>query len=763
MNKQEAKNRIAKLKKEINHHRYLYHVLDKQEISDAALDSLKHELENLEWQYPELITPDSPTQRVGGKPLDKFKKIKHQVTQWSFNDAFEKEEIVDFDKRVKKILIDSGESDEINLDYICELKIDGLHVVLTYENGILKTGATRGDGKVGEDVTQNLKTIESIPLKIKENIDIIVEGEVFMSKTVFEELNKKREKNGEPLFANPRNAAAGAIRQLDSKIVKERKLDCFIYDLSTPPSPPLIRGGILPLLTSPKKGGTNLSPAKGGTNPPLDKNPPLAKGSTNSLPAKGGTNPPLDKGGLGGVDKTQSDELELLKNLGFKVNKFWKRCENIENIFEFYDYWKKRKDDENYWIDGVVVKVNKCDWQNKIGYTGKAPRWAVAYKFPAEQTTTTIEDIKIQIGRTGALTPVAYLKPVSVAGSTVSRATLHNEDEIKRLDVRIGDTVIIQKAGDIIPEVVSVVRGLRTGKERKFAMPKKCPYCKTEIVKPEGEVALYCPNKNCFAVELRKLSHFVSKKAFDIDGFGPNKIKQLADEGLVLNFADIFKLKKGDLEPLERFEEKSAGNLISAIEKSKDITLGKFIFALGIRHVGEETAVLLSEEIGNWKLGNPPSPLLQRENKIIPPLPKGARGISEINVLANISQEDLEAINGIGPKVAESIYNYFHNQENLELVNDLLKVGVNIENIENKNKISKKLTGRSFVLTGTLQHLSRDKAKEKIRALGGNISSSVSKNTDFVVIGKNPGSKFEKAKKLGVKIVKEEEFLEMME
>jgi len=668
MNKQEAKNRIEKLKKEINHHRYLYHVLDKQEISDAALDSLKSELENLERQYPELITPDSPTQRVGGKPLDKFKKIKHQVAQWSFNDAFEREEVIDFEKRVKKILVDGGENGEVDPDYTCELKIDGLHVVLIYENGILKTGATRGDGKVGENVTQNLRTIESIPLKIKENASIIVEGEVFMSKTVFEELNKERKKRNKSLFANPRNAAAGAIRQLDSKIARSRKLDCFIYDLS--------RGLKLP--------------------------------------------------------KTQAEELEFLKNLGFKVNKFWKHCQSVNDIFEFYDYWKKHKDNEDYWIDGVVVKVNKRGWQDKIGYTGKAPRWAIAYKFPAEQTTTIIEDIKIQIGRTGALTPVAYLKPVNVAGSTVSRATLHNEDEIKRLDAKIGDTVIIQKAGDIIPEVVSVVKGLRTGGEKKFAMPKKCPYCKTETVKPEGEVALYCPNKNCFAVELRKLSHFVSKKAFDIDGFGPNKIKQLANEGLVSSFADIFKLKKGDLEPLEKFEERSADNLTNAIEKSKNITLGKFIFALGIRHVGEETALDLSEKLNS------------------------------VDGFKNISQENLEEINGIGPKVAESIYSYFHDKENLKLVDDLLGAGISIENTENKNKTSEKLIGLSFVLTGTLQRLSRDKAKEKIRALGGNISSSVSKNTDYVVIGKNPGSKFEKAKKLGVKTIDEKEFLEII-
>lgn len=665
MNKQEIKNRIDKLKKEIDHHRYLYHVLDKQEISDAALDSLKNELYGLEQKHPEFITPDSPTQRVGGKPLDKFKKIKHKVTQWSFNDAFEKKDIVDFEKRIKKILNEKGEKENVSLDYTCELKIDGLHIVLTYEKGILKTGATRGDGKIGEDVTQNLKTIESIPLKIEGGLNIVVEGEVFMPKTVFEKLNKERKKNNEPLFANPRNAAAGAIRQLDSKIVQERKLDCFIYDLSWIDIPP----------------------------------------------------------------KTQNEELKLLKNLGFKVSELYKHCKNTNEIFKFYDYWQKNKDKENYWIDGVVIKVNSRDWQDKIGYTGKAPRWAIAYKFPAEQTTTIVEDIKIQIGRTGALTPVAHLKSVKVAGSTVSKATLHNKDEIDRLDVKIGDTVVIQKAGDIIPEVVDVVKGLRTGKEKKFTMPKKCPHCKTEIIKPKGEVAMYCPNKNCFAVELRKLSHFASKKAFNIDGFGPNKIKQLANEGLVSNFTDIFELKKGDLKSLERFEEKSSDNLIKAIERSKDIALGKFIFALGIRHVGEEMALDLSAKLNS------------------------------INGFKNISEEKLEAINGIGPKVSRSIYKYFHDRDNLNLVDDLLKAGVNIKNLENKNKSDSKLKGSSFVLTGTLQNLSRDEAKEKIRDLDGSISSSVSKNIDYVIIGKNPGSKFEKAKKLGIKILNEKEFL----
>jgi DNA ligase (NAD+) len=672
MNKQQIKERIEKLKKEINHHRYFYHVLDRQEISDAALDSLKHELYELEQANSEFITSDSPTQRVGGRPLDKFEKIKHKVPQWSFNDAFEKEEIINFEKRIKKILAGSGDGNKLNLEYNCELKIDGLHVVLTYDNGVLKTGATRGDGRVGEDVTQNLKTIESIPLKISKDINIIAEGEVFMPKTVFEELNIQRQKKGETVFANPRNAAAGAIRQLDSRIVKERRLECFIYDLSQ------VETASMELFELPK---------------------------------------------------TQTEELKLLENLGFKVNKFYKHCRNAEEIFEYWDYWRKHKDKEDYWIDGIVVKLNRRDFQEKTGYTGKAPRWAIAYKFPAEQTTTIVEDIKIQIGRTGALTPVAHLKPVKVAGSTVSRATLHNMDEINRLDARIGDTVIIQKAGDIIPEVVSVVKGLRTGTEKKFKMPQKCPYCETEVFRPKGEVAFYCPNKNCFAVELRKLSHFVSKKAFDIEGLGPNKIKQLADEGLVSNFADIFKLKKGDLQLLDRFAEKSADNLIKAIEKSKNITLGRFIYALGIRHIGEEMALDLSRKFGS------------------------------LDKFKNISREDLEANDGIGPKVAESIYNYFHDAKNIKLIDDLFGVGMKIKT---EIKSSRKLNGLSFIITGSLQSLSRDGAKDKIRNLGGDIHSSISKNTNYLVVGQNPGSKFEKAKKLGIKILNEEEFLKMV-
>lgn len=667
MNRSEAKTRIEKLRKEINHHRYLYHVLDKQEISEAALDSLKHELYLLEQGYPEFITLDSPTQRIGGKPLDKFKKVVHQVRQWSFNDAFDEKEILDFDNRIRKILGDLGEDISSPLDYTAELKIDGLHVVLTYEKGLLKNGATRGDGKVGEDVTQNLRTIESIPLKLNRDVSITVEGEVFMSKDVFDKLNKEREKRGEALFANPRNAAAGAIRQLDSRIVKERKLGCFIYDLS------------------------------------------LAEDI--ALP------------------ETQAAELKLLDELGFRVNKNWKHIAKVEEIFAFHKYWYEHKEKENYWIDGVVLKLNSRKWQEMAGHTGKAPRWAIAYKFPAEQVTTLVADIRVQIGRTGALTPVAHLNPVVVAGSTVSRSTLHNQDEIDRLDVRIGDTVVIQKAGDIIPEVVSVVKGLRTGEEKKFAMPTHCPYCESEVIRKEGEVAYYCPSKNCFAVLLRKLSHAASKKAFNIEGLGPNKVKQLAEEGLVSDLADIFELKKGDLEILDRFGEKSADNLLQSIAKSREISLARFVYALGIRHVGEEMAITL------------------------------ARHFNTLDKIEKAGREELEAVEDIGPKVAESIAEYFVSGENLELIGKLLKAGVIIKE---DGKVSKKLDGMSFVLTGSMEKYGREEAKEIIRKMGGEMNSSVSKNTDFLIAGENPGSKLAKAQELGVKVLSEKEFLEMI-
>ncbi len=759
MNKSEIKNRIEKLRKEIDHHRYLYHVLDKIEISDAALDSLKNELVKLERQYPEFITSDSPTQRIGGRPLDKFKKIKHKVRQWSFEDAFSEEDIFNFEKRIENYLRKGEKKSNFGypkldfLNYLCELKIDGLHIVLTYEKGILKSGATRGDGIIGEDVTQNLKTIESVPLKLEREIDVVVEGEVWMAKSVFEELNKKQKQKGEAEFANPRNAAAGAIRQLNPKIAASRKLDCFIYDLSWMEEK-------IPLTPF----------EKGGRIPPLKKDveivPPLKKGARgiSSGELKKVEKSPLIPLLQRGKPKTQEEELKLLTQLGFKVNQEYRRCANIKEVINYWKEIQNKKNKYDFGVDGIVVKLNSCKLQEKLGYTGKAPRWAIALKFPAEQATTVVEDIKVQVGRTGALTPVAHLKPVRVAGSTVSRATLHNEDEIKRLDVRIGDTVIIQKAGDIIPDIVEVLPRMRTGDEKKFRMPAKCPICGTPVRRPEGEVAVYCPNKKCFAVRFRQLSHFVSKKAFDIEGMGPKIVEHLMSEGLVGDPADIFELKKGDLESLERFAEKSEDNLIKAIKESKNISPERFIYALGIRYVGEENSILLSREIGNWKIKNRNWKL---EIGNYPIKKNEFKNVFWVSALADASVEDLIKIDGIGETVAESVADYFSDENNLATIDKLLKLGVKIKIPEpsptSAGKKKKRIfTDKTFVVTGVLSAMSRGEAHRKIRSLGGHPTSSVSSKTDYLVAGKNPGSKYKKARELGVRIVGEEGFLEMI-
>lgn len=666
----EVVERLEKLKKTIERHRYLYHVLDKEEISPAALDSLKHELFLIEEEYPELKTADSPTQRVAGEPLKEFKKIRHKVSQWSFNDAFSEDELEDFDKRVKRFLKDSFKK-EIVPTYTAELKIDGLKIVLEYEKGVLKSAATRGDGKIGEDVTANIKTIQSVPLKLNREVDVVVEGEVWMGKKALSNLNKKRAKAGEPAFANPRNAAAGSIRQLDPKIAAGRELDTFIYDLSLADIP---------------------------------------------------------------IPDTQFEELKLLEELGFKINKNYKLCRDVAEVVNFWKGWQTRGAKEDYLLDGVVTKVNEKKYQEALGYTGKSPRFAIAFKFPAEQVTTVVEDIVLQVGRTGVLTPVAHLRPVSVAGSTVSRATLHNEDEIKRLDVRIGDTVILQKAGDVIPDIVSVVTEMRTGKEKKFTWPKKVPECGGDgsIERISGQAAWRCVNKNSFAQQRRKFYHFVSKKCFNIEGLGPKIIDQLLEVGLISNYADIFTLKKGDLLSLPRFAEKSADNLISSIEQVRKISLEKFIASLSIPLVGEEMAIDL------------------------------AKNFKTIEKLQSVSFEELDAIEGVGPKVAESIVSWFKDAQNQKTLKGLEEVGVRIESqTVEVNKIQK-LSGKIFVLTGSLNSMSRDEAKEKIRGLGGDVSGSVSPQTDFVVAGESPGSKYERAEELGVKILNEKDFLEIL-
>ncbi|MDR3559326.1 MAG: NAD-dependent DNA ligase LigA [Candidatus Pacebacteria bacterium] len=702
MNKNQAKIRIEKLSAEISKRRYEYHVLDKPDVTDEIYDSLMKELRELEEQYPDLRAPDSPLRRIGGKPLDKFQKVRHQVRQWSFDDVFSWEELVKWEEKVKRMAEKNSKFkiQNLKLEYVCEMKIDGLKMVLTYENGILVRAATRGDGVIGEDVTENVKTIHSVPLKLNHSVNCVAVGECWLSKSELERINKERKTRNEAQFANSRNAAAGSIRQLDPKVAAGRKLDAFIYDLDYLEIP---------------NNKSEISNVK--------------------------------------IPKTQLEELDLLKLLGFNVNENHRLCENIEEIQEFYDAWKDKKDNEDYGIDGVVIKINSVEIQEALGYTGKSPRWGVAYKFPAEKVTTVVEDIKVQVGRTGALTPVAHLRPVLVAGSTVSRATLHNEDEIRRLGLKIGDTVVIQKAGDVIPEVVEVLKNLRSGNEKEFRMPKICPICGGSAARKEGEAATYCLNPKCYAVEREKMIHFVSKKGFNIDGLGEKIVEQLMNEGLITTVADIFELKAGDLEPLERFAEKSADNLVISIEVGKVIELPKFLFALGIRFVGEETAVLIARAINaefsifNFRLENKSQFSISNFTKIFP----------------KIKIEDWKNIKGIGEKSAESLVEWFGDGDNLKLLEKMRELGVRVIMPDAKYEISNtKLAGKTFVLTGELASFTRDEAKDMIRKAGGDVSSSVSRKTSYVVAGDNPGSKYEKAKELGVKVIEEEEFKKIL-
>ncbi|MFA5208607.1 MAG: NAD-dependent DNA ligase LigA [Candidatus Paceibacterota bacterium] len=675
MNKNEVQKRIEKLKNLINHHRYLYHVLNREEISESALDSLKKELFDLEQSFPEFITSDSPTQRVGGKPIDAFKKVEHQEMMRSLNDAFSREDMDNWENRNKKLL--DGEI----IEYYCEPKLDGLAIELIYDKGILKIGATRGDGAIGEDVTQNIKTIEAIPLKLREEKDIItdlkkeglpfkqfnnivVRGEAIITKKEFEKTNKERLKTDLPLYANPRNLAAGSLRQLDSKITSERNLDADVYDLVT------------------------------------------------------------DFG-----QKTHDEEHRILKVLGFKTNnKYNKLCKNMDEVFTFYAYWQKNREKLPYEIDGLVISINDNEIFNKLGVAGKAPRGAIALKFPLKQSTTIVEDIKIQVGRTGAMTPVAILKPVEINGVIVSRATLHNDKEIERLGLKIGDTVVVGRAGDVIPEVIKVFPELRTGKEKNFKMPTDCPSCETKLVKPENEIVWRCPNSNCFSRKIGWFKHFVSRSAFSIDGLGPKIIEKFIEEGLLSDPSDLFELKEGDILPLERFADKSAKKIVLNIQNKKEVSFSRFIYSLGIRNVGLKTSFDL------------------------------ALNFKSIDDIADTSIEDLENISDIGPIVAQSIYNWFSLKENKEFLKRLKERGVAYF----VEKRSGKLLGKKFVITGTLEKMSRDVAKEKIVSLGGEVSDAVSKNIDYLVSGENPGSKYEKAKALEIKILKEEDFLKMI-
>ncbi len=688
MQKIEAKKRIERLREEIDHHRYLYHALDRQEISDAALDSLKHELDALEKRFPELITPDSPTQRVGGVALEKFEKIRHEVSMLSLTDAFSAVEMKEWEERNSKLLPPAARP--LMSDYYGELKIDGLAIALVYKDGFFVEGSTRGDGRIGEDVTRNLKTVEALPLRTREKKDVLselermklphvvqflknhwpaaleVRGEVFMTKKSFSALNRERKKNGEEPYANPRNVAAGSVRQLDPKVTSSRHLDSFAYALIT------------------------------------------------------------DMG-----QKTHEEEHCVLKALGFKTGPHNKRLGSLKEIEQFHGYVKSIREKLGYEIDGIVVLVNRNEVFLRLGVVGKTPRGGIAYKFASREGTSVVEDIVVQVGRTGALTPVAHLKPVDIGGVTVSRATLHNEDEIRRLDVRIGDTVIVGRAGDVIPDVKGVLTRMRTGRERIFHMPQTCPVCGAKVAKPEGEAIHRCTNPHCAAQERERLYHFVSRAAFDIVGMGPKIIDQLVEQNLVASPQDIFSLTVGDLLPLERFAETSAEKLIASIEARKKIPLRRFLYALGIRHVGEETALDLADAFGS------------------------------MGALEKAGREDLLVVHEVGEVMADSVLEWFGKSRNRQMLTELKKAGVRIENPP-KHKTAGKLKGKTFVLTGGLETMTRDEAKEKIRFLGGDISESVSKLTNYVVAGADSGSKYEKAKKLGVSILTEQEFLKLL-
>lgn len=699
MDKQQARQRIEKLKEEINFYNYQYHVLDKPKVSDAIFDSLKNELKKIEQEFPDLITPDSPTQRVGDTPLKAFKKVRHDNPMLSLNDAFSEQEVKDWRQRYLDAI--DNQPDPIANGYYCELKIDGLAIELIYQNGQFQIGATRGDGNTGEDVTQNLKTISSIPLKllnealiiknfemnglgqiaqtIRKNFpaEIIVRGEVFMNKKDFEKLNVKQGKSNTKTYANPRNVAAGSVRQLNPQITASRKLDFFAYSLMT-----------------------NL-------------------GQT-----------------------THEQEHLILKALGFKINSHATPSKNLEEVFNYHDKIKQIRERLAYEIDGIVIIVNSEKDFQKAGMVGKKPRAALAYKFSPREATTKLINIQVQVGRTGALTPVAIMKPVEIGGITVSRATLHNFDEIQRLGTKIGDTVVINRAGDVIPQISSVIKELRDGSEKDFSMPKLCPICQSKIEKNENGVIYHCLNKKCFARSREGLDHFVSRLAFDIRGIGPKIIDKLLDENLIHDASDLFELTEGDLAILERFGEKSAKNIIDSIQSHKKIELNRFIYALGILHVGEETAVLLAQKISN-------------SQSTIPNINNLTKTIKEMTL------EDLQEIPDIGPKVAQSIYDWFKNNNSIEFLKKLEKSGIEIT-METAKKMKQKLKGLTFILTGGLEALSREDAKEKIRELGGKFTSSVSKTVNFVIAGTEPGSKYDKAEKLGLKIISEKEFLQML-
>ncbi|MCS7232571.1 MAG: NAD-dependent DNA ligase LigA [Synergistetes bacterium] len=658
---------VERLKKEIAYHDYRYYVLNDPIISDAEYDELVRKLRELESKYPELITPDSPTQRVGGIPAPEFKKVRHEEPMLSLDNAFSKEELLAFDQRIKKW---SGESE---IEYVVEHKIDGVSVSLIYEDGVFTVGATRGDGITGEDVTANLRTIKTLPLRLIKDVPgrLEVRGEVFMTKEEFRRINAEREEAGLPLFANPRNAAAGSLRQLDPRITASRALDIYVYYLINP-----------------------------------------------------------EKWGI----YRHWDALNFIKELGFKVNPHSKLCKNIEEVWSYCEDWEKKKVDLSYAIDGVVLKVNRIDLWEKLGFTSKSPRWAIAFKFPPEEAVTRVLEIVINVGRTGVLTPVAIFEPVHLGGTVVKRASLHNEDEIRRKDVKIGDWVVVRKAGEIIPEIVKVVTERRTGEEVDFEMPDKCPVCGASVVRPEGEVAYRCIGINCPAQLKERIRHFASRDAMDIRGLGPAIIDQLVERKFVKDIADIYYITYDRLLSLERMGPKSASNLIRAINASKSRPLANLIFGLGIRYVGKVVAKLLADKFGT------------------------------IDRLVNASYLELMEIEGIGEKVASSVIEFFREPQSLDLIEKLKRAGVNLGK---EKEIPKEIRenffkGKTVVFTGELKNFTRAQASQLVESLGAQVLDNVSGKTNLVIVGENPGSKYDKALLLGIPILKEEEFLEKL-
>ncbi|PET77942.1 DNA ligase (NAD(+)) LigA [Bacillus sp. AFS001701] len=656
---------VEELRTKLNQYNYEYYVLDQPSVPDAEYDSLLHELIGLEEQYPAILTPDSPSQRIGGQAIDLFEKVVHSHPMLSLGNAFNEGDLRDFDQRIRQ--------DSAGVSYVCELKIDGLAVSLQYENGLFVKGATRGDGTVGEDITHNLKTIKAIPLRLSEPITIEARGEAFMPKASFEKVNESREKNGEELFANPRNAAAGSLRQLDPKIVAKRDLSFFVYGFPT---------------------AEEFSIQK------------------------------------------HSEALDYLHKLGFKTNTFRKTCHTIEEVIEYVEEWKEKRPSLPYEIDGIVIKVDEYSIQKKLGSTAKVPRWAIAYKFPAEEVVTKLVDIELSVGRTGVVTPTAILEPVRVAGTVVKRASLHNEDLIKEKDIRIGDSVVIRKAGDIIPEVVNVLLDRRTGNEKPFAMPTHCPSCDHELIRVAGEVALRCVNPFCPSQIREGLIHFASRDAMNIEGLGERVVSQLFDANLIKTFTDLYLLTKEQLLSLERFGEKSADKLISAIQASKENSLEKLLFGLGIRHVGAKAAKTLAQHF------------------------------QTIDRLMEASVEEITGINEIGSKMAQSINDYFSQDEVKELISTFKTVGVNTEykgiQVENINMDSL-FAGKTVVLTGKLEQMTRSEAKKQLEALGAKVAGSVSKSTDLVIAGEAAGSKLDDARKLNIEIWDEERMIKELQ